>query len=78
LEFAAFEKDLLEHGTPQAGPVHAPVQWQAPISEPSRHSVGWMLAGAGMAATAAVVLLLASSGLLGACVAAVLRIAAPA
>ena len=40
------------------------VKWQAPVSEPDRHSTRWLLTGAGMAVFAAAVLWLISSGLL--------------
>ena len=79
LEFAAFEKGLLERGSGNGGGGIArsreppPVARRTPISEPNRHSVGWMLAGAGVAAAGAVLLLLLSSGLLATNLAAVLR-----
>ncbi len=46
---------------------------RTPISEPNRDATRWMLAGAGMATTLAVILLLLSSGLLAAGFATVLQ-----
>jgi hypothetical protein len=81
LEFAAYEKGLLERGSGRGRepPIErqAPVSGHAPISEPSRHSLHWMLAGASMAAAAAAILLLLSSGLLAAGFAAALRAVMP-
>ncbi len=76
LEFAAYEKGLLERGgNGKSREQH--ITRQAPISEPNRHSTCWMLAGAGMAAAVAAILLLLSSGLLATGFAAVLRAIAP-
>jgi len=76
LEFAAFEKGLLERGSGNGGIARSreppPIARRTPLSEPNRHSTRWMLAGAGVAA-AALLLLLLSSGLLTAGFAAVLR-----
>ena len=77
LEFAAFEKGLLERGNgrTRTRSRETPVARRTPISEPNQHSVGWMLAGAGMAATVALLLLLLGSGLLTGVVTAALRVA---
>ncbi len=82
LEFAAYEKGLLEGGSvpvrqQQPTERHAPISRHAPLSEPDRHSMRWMLAGAGMAVAVAVVLLSLSSGGLAAGFAAVLRSVMP-
>ena len=71
LEFAAFEKGLLEGGGSDDGGTvrrappdrEAPIGRRTPISEPNRDSARWRLAGAGLA-TAAALLLLLGSGLL--------------
>ncbi len=78
LEFAAFEKGLLERGNGRssARSREPPAARRTPISEPNRHAVHWMLAGAGMGAAVALLLLLLSSGLLTGVVAAALRVAA--
>ena len=78
LEFAAFEKGLLEGGgcaaaARQAPPNQAPIGQRPPISEPNRDSARWMLAGAGVATLAAVVALMLSSGLMAAGFATVLQ-----
>lgn len=87
LEFAAFEKGLLEgsgdggsaarNGEPpnRAPPdPEPPIGRRSPISEANRDSARWMLAGAGMAAgAAAILLLLLSSGRVTAGFAAVLQ-----
>ncbi len=87
LEFAAYEKGLLEGaGVPsREQPVephglidqYAPTSRHAPISEPDRHSARWMLVGAGMAVAVAALLLLLGTGRLSAGVATVLRTIAP-
>ena len=86
-ECAAYEKGLLEGAgvpareqpTEPRGPAghHAPTSRHALISEPDRHSVRWMLAGAGMAVAVAAFLLLLSTGRLSAGFALVLRAIAP-
>ena len=88
LEFAAFEKGLLDGGCggsdgggtarntePLREPLDQdpPVERRTPISEPNRDSARWMLAGAGVATAAAAVFLLLSSGRLSAGFAAVLQ-----
>ena len=83
LEFAAFEKGLLEGGSNagrssiarnRAPPNREPLNGlRPPISEPNRDSTRWMLAGAGVATAVAVILLLLSSGLLTAGFATVLQ-----
>ncbi len=81
MEFAAFEKGLLERGRGSSGSVRSPepspIARRTPISEPNRGSVSWMLAGATIAAVAVAVLLLLSSGLLATGFAVVLRAVAP-
>ena len=86
LEFAAFEKGLLERGRgpvrdqtpPHASEPGVGRERQAPISEPHRPSVhwGWMLAGAGTAVAAGAVFLLLGSGLLSSGFATALRVVA--
>jgi len=77
LEFAAFEKGLLERGSGNGGSARSrepvPIAPRTPLSGPDRHSICWMLAGASLATVAALLLLLLSSGLLTAGFAAVLR-----
>lgn len=84
LEFAAFEKGLLDGGSGDDGTApnrevlpeplnQAPSIGRPPISEPDRDSARWMLAGAGMAIAAAAALLMLSSGRLSAGFAAVLQ-----
>ena len=79
LEFAAFEKGLLEGGSSDGGgtawraPPSRALIGRPPISEPNRDSGRWMLAGAGMATVVAAILLLLGSGLLTAGFATVLQ-----
>ena len=80
LEFAAFEKGLLERGSSGSGSVRSseppPIARRTPISEPNRGSVN-QAASYYLAAVAVAILLLLSSGLLATGFAMVLRAVAP-
>lgn len=71
LEFAAFEKGLAEGGCDPG----RPLEWHAPISEPSQRSAHFLFAGAAMAILAVAAVWLIDSGLLASCFAVVLRTA---